>query len=154
MYPKLLEVLGDEPSSEGYYTDQATGALRERAARWRSIFATRPRDEWIARLREVGIAAEPVLGPGEALADPHVAEVGLAAPAVRAGTRRRRAGHAGRRSSRCRRPDRAGARRHAGEPGRRVRRRSASSAGCGSSTSRRSSPARSRPRSWPTSVPR
>ncbi len=79
MYAKLLQVLGDEPSREGYYTDQATGALRERAARWRSTFATRPRDEWIARLRDVGIAAEPVLGPGEALGDPHVAEVGLAA---------------------------------------------------------------------------
>ena len=78
MYPKLLEVLGDEPSSEGYYTDQATGALRERAERWRSTFATRPRDAWIAALREAGIAAEPVFGPGEALADPHVAEVGLA----------------------------------------------------------------------------
>ena len=79
MYAKLLEVLGDEPSREGYYTDQATGALRERAARWGSTFATRPRDDWIARLREVGVAAEPVFGPGEALADPHVAEVGLAA---------------------------------------------------------------------------
>jgi len=78
MYPKLLEVLGDEPSTDGYYTDQATGALGERAARWRSIFATRPRDIWIERLREAGIAAEPVFGPGEALADPHVAEVGLA----------------------------------------------------------------------------
>jgi crotonobetainyl-CoA:carnitine CoA-transferase CaiB-like acyl-CoA transferase len=78
MYPKLLEVLGDEPSSEGYYTDQATGALRERAERWGSTFATRPRDAWIAALREAGIAAEPVFGPGEALADPHVAEVGLA----------------------------------------------------------------------------
>jgi crotonobetainyl-CoA:carnitine CoA-transferase CaiB-like acyl-CoA transferase len=78
MYPQLLEVLGDEPSSEGYYTDQATGALRERAVRWRSIFATLPRDEWIGRLRDAGIAAEPVLGPGDALADPHVAEVGLA----------------------------------------------------------------------------
>ncbi|HKY65164.1 MAG TPA: CoA transferase, partial [Acidimicrobiales bacterium] len=46
MYPKLLEVLGDEPSSEGYYTDQATGALGRRAARWRATFAIRPRDEW------------------------------------------------------------------------------------------------------------
>ena len=80
MYPQLLEVLGDEPSSEGYYTDQATGALGERAVRWRSIFATLPRDEWIGRLRDAGIAAEPVLGPGDALADPHVAEVG---PALR-----------------------------------------------------------------------
>jgi crotonobetainyl-CoA:carnitine CoA-transferase CaiB-like acyl-CoA transferase len=80
MYPALLEILGDEPSREGYYTDQATGALGRRAASWSAIFATRPRDEWIERLRAEGIAAEPVFGPGEALADPHVAEVGLALP--------------------------------------------------------------------------
>jgi crotonobetainyl-CoA:carnitine CoA-transferase CaiB-like acyl-CoA transferase len=80
MYPALLEVLGDEPSPEGYYTDQATGALGRRAANWATIFATRPRDAWIERLRAAGIAAEPVFGPGDALADPHVAEVGLALP--------------------------------------------------------------------------
>jgi crotonobetainyl-CoA:carnitine CoA-transferase CaiB-like acyl-CoA transferase len=78
MYAKLIEVLGDEPSTEGYYTDQATGALGARAARWRATFATRPRDVWIERLRQAGIAAEPVYGPGEVLAEPHVAEVGLA----------------------------------------------------------------------------
>jgi crotonobetainyl-CoA:carnitine CoA-transferase CaiB-like acyl-CoA transferase len=80
MYPALLEVLGDEPSEEGYYTDQATGELGRRAASWATIFATRPRDAWIERLRAAGIAAEPVFGPGEALADPHVAEIGLALP--------------------------------------------------------------------------
>ena len=79
MYAKLLDVLGDEPSTAGYYTDQSTGELGRRAERWGSTFATRPRDEWIARLRDVGVAAEPVFGPGEALSDPHVAEVGLAA---------------------------------------------------------------------------
>jgi crotonobetainyl-CoA:carnitine CoA-transferase CaiB-like acyl-CoA transferase len=78
MYARLIEVLGDEPSTEGYYTDQATGALRARAERWRSTFATRPRDEWIERLRADGVACEPVLGPGEALSDPHVVETGLA----------------------------------------------------------------------------
>ncbi|MFA1546252.1 CoA transferase [Actinomadura chokoriensis] len=78
MYAKLIEVLGDEPSAEGYYTDQMTGRLGERAARWVSFFATRPRDEWVGRLREAGVACEPVLGPGEALADPHLAEIGLA----------------------------------------------------------------------------
>ncbi|MFB4309697.1 CoA transferase [Actinomadura sp. GTD37] len=78
MYATLIGVLGDEPSAEGYYTDQMTGRLGERAARWTSFFATRPRDEWIARLRAAGVACEPVLGPGEALADPHLAGIGLA----------------------------------------------------------------------------
>ncbi len=78
MYPKLLEVLGDEPSEQGYYTDQATGALRERKERWRAFFAREPRDVWIARLRAAGIACEPVLTPGDALREPHLAEIGLA----------------------------------------------------------------------------
>lgn len=78
MYAKLLEVLGDEPSEEGYYADQMAGRLGERARRWVSFFATRPRDEWIERLRAAGVACEPVYGPGEALSEPHLAEVGLA----------------------------------------------------------------------------
>ncbi len=76
MYAKLIEVLGDEPSERGYYQDQAIGALGERAIRWRSMFARLPRDRWIERLRAAGVACEPVLGPGEALADPHLASVG------------------------------------------------------------------------------
>jgi crotonobetainyl-CoA:carnitine CoA-transferase CaiB-like acyl-CoA transferase len=78
MYRALLGVLGDEPSTDGYYTDQMTGKLGERAARWVSFFAARPRDAWIRGLREAGVACEPVLGPGELLADPHLAETGLA----------------------------------------------------------------------------
>ncbi|MBE1537104.1 CoA transferase [Actinomadura algeriensis] len=78
MYRSLIEVLGDEPSDDGYYTDQMTGRLGERAARWVSFFATRPRAEWTRLLRAAGVACEPVLGPGEALADPHLAETGLA----------------------------------------------------------------------------
>jgi crotonobetainyl-CoA:carnitine CoA-transferase CaiB-like acyl-CoA transferase len=78
MYPKVIDVLGDEPSTEGYYQDQATGALGVRAARWQATFATETRDTWIERLRAAGIAAEPVYGPGEVLAEPYVAEVGLA----------------------------------------------------------------------------
>jgi len=78
MYRALLGVLGDEPSEAGYYTDQMTGKLGERAARWVSFFATRPRDEWVTLLRAAKVACEPVLGPGEALADPHLAENGLA----------------------------------------------------------------------------
>jgi crotonobetainyl-CoA:carnitine CoA-transferase CaiB-like acyl-CoA transferase len=78
MYAALIEVLGDEPSEEGYYQDQVNGALQDRAVRWRSLFAKQPREHWIERLRRVGVACEPVLLPGEVLADPHLAEVGLA----------------------------------------------------------------------------
>ncbi|ONH60674.1 carnitine dehydratase [Frankia sp. CcI49] len=85
MYARLIEVLGDTPSAEGYYADQMTGALNERARRWRSPFALRPRADWLTRLRAAGIACEPVLRPGEALADPHLAEIGLAVPRSEAG---------------------------------------------------------------------
>jgi crotonobetainyl-CoA:carnitine CoA-transferase CaiB-like acyl-CoA transferase len=78
MYPTLIEILGDEPSPEGYYRDQATGALQARAARWRSVFVRQARDRWIDQLRAAGIPCEPVLSPGEVLADPHLAEAGLA----------------------------------------------------------------------------
>ncbi len=81
MYAKLLEVLGDEPSVEGYYADQTAGRLGDRARRWRDFFVQQPRDVWIERLRAVGVACEPVFGPGEALAEDHLAEIGLAVPA-------------------------------------------------------------------------
>ena len=82
MYASLLDVLGDEPSPNGYYDDQITGALNERALRWRTLFAAQERDVWIERLRAAGVACEPVLHPGEALADPHLAEIGLAVEAA------------------------------------------------------------------------
>ena len=78
MYASVIEVLGDEPSVEGYYAEQMDGKLQERAERWKDVFVTQPRDVWIERLRGAGVACEPVLGPGEALADPHLAETGLA----------------------------------------------------------------------------
>jgi crotonobetainyl-CoA:carnitine CoA-transferase CaiB-like acyl-CoA transferase len=78
MYAALIKVLGDEPSADGYYTDQMTGRLGERARRWVSFFAARPREQWVTLLREAGVACEPVLGPGEILADPHLSETGLA----------------------------------------------------------------------------
>ena len=78
MYAALLSVLGDEPSADGYYSDQMTGKLGERARRWTSFFPARTRAEWVRLLREAGVACEPVLGPGEILADPHLAETGLA----------------------------------------------------------------------------
>jgi crotonobetainyl-CoA:carnitine CoA-transferase CaiB-like acyl-CoA transferase len=80
MYPSLLEVLGDEPSEQGYYADQVSGMLNERAIRWRSLFAAKARDTWIEELRAAGVACEPVFGPGEALSDPHLAAIGLAVP--------------------------------------------------------------------------
>jgi crotonobetainyl-CoA:carnitine CoA-transferase CaiB-like acyl-CoA transferase len=78
MYDKLIAVLGDEPTGEGYYADQASGALQARALRWRARFAEQPRDHWMQRLRAAGVACEPVLAPGEVLSDPHLAAIGLA----------------------------------------------------------------------------
>lgn len=78
MYAKVIEVLGDEPSEDGYYAEQVNGLLQARAERWKQVFPARPRDEWIAELRAVGVACEPVLGPGEALSEAHLHEVGLA----------------------------------------------------------------------------
>jgi crotonobetainyl-CoA:carnitine CoA-transferase CaiB-like acyl-CoA transferase len=78
MYPKLLAVLGDEPSEQGYYADQVSGQLQARAKRWNDLFRARTRDEWMALLRAEGVACEPVNGPGDALADPHLAQIGLA----------------------------------------------------------------------------
>ncbi|CAO5154365.1 Carnitine dehydratase [Frankia sp. AiPs1] len=77
MYQRLIDALGDEPSTEGYYQDQVTGRLGARARRWQAPFALLPRDVWIARLRQAGVACEPVLGPGDALSDPHLADNGL-----------------------------------------------------------------------------
>jgi crotonobetainyl-CoA:carnitine CoA-transferase CaiB-like acyl-CoA transferase len=87
MYASLIEVLGDEPSEGGYYSDQMTGKLGARATRWVTFFAAQPRDFWIKRLRDAGVACEPVLGPGEILADPHLAETGLAIERPDAGHR-------------------------------------------------------------------
>jgi crotonobetainyl-CoA:carnitine CoA-transferase CaiB-like acyl-CoA transferase len=78
MYAAIIDVLGDEPSEEGYYAEQMDGGLQARAERWRAIFATRPRAEWVERIRAAGVACEEVLGPGEALREPHLAEIGLA----------------------------------------------------------------------------
>ena len=64
MYAALIKALGDEPSAEGYYADQMAGRLGERARRWVTFFAARPRGEWVTILRDAGVACEPVLGPG------------------------------------------------------------------------------------------
>ena len=78
MYAKLIEVLGDVPSEEGYYSDQVNGMLQERAVLWRDMFIREPRATWIEQLRAVGVACEPVLSPGDALSESHLAEIGLA----------------------------------------------------------------------------
>jgi crotonobetainyl-CoA:carnitine CoA-transferase CaiB-like acyl-CoA transferase len=78
MYAALIAALGDEPSAEGYYADQMAGRLGDRARHWAAFFAARPRAEWITALRAAGVACEPVLRPGEILADPHLAQAGLA----------------------------------------------------------------------------
>ncbi len=85
MYASLLATLGDEPSTEGYYTDQVTGSLNARAERWKETFAREPRKVWIERLRAAGVACEPVLGPGDVLSDDHLVD-------ERPGPRRRTAG--------------------------------------------------------------
>jgi crotonobetainyl-CoA:carnitine CoA-transferase CaiB-like acyl-CoA transferase len=87
MYAKLIAVLGDEPNTDGYYSDQVSGALNARAARWRAKFAEQPRDVWMQRLRAAGVACEPVLAPGDVLSDPHLAAIDLAIER-RAGTHR------------------------------------------------------------------
>jgi len=78
MYDKLIAVLGDESTSEGYYADQASGGLQTRALRWRRSFAQQPRDHWMSLLRAAGVACEPVLAPGDVLSDPHLRAIGLA----------------------------------------------------------------------------
>ena len=86
MYAKLLEVLGDEPSDEGYYTDQVKGALNERARPVAVVLRpATPRRLDRAAARELGVPCEPVLAPGEALSDPHLHEIGLAVPATECG---------------------------------------------------------------------
>jgi crotonobetainyl-CoA:carnitine CoA-transferase CaiB-like acyl-CoA transferase len=87
MYASLLATLGDEPSTEGYYTDQVTGALNARAERWKAFFAREPREGWIERLRAAGVACEPVLSPGDVLSDGHLASSGIAETRVVGGHR-------------------------------------------------------------------
>jgi crotonobetainyl-CoA:carnitine CoA-transferase CaiB-like acyl-CoA transferase len=78
MYEKVIQVLGDEPSTAGYYAEQVSGQLQVRAQRWRELFTAQPASVWMERLRAVGVACEPVLAPGEALKDPHLTAAGIA----------------------------------------------------------------------------
>ena len=104
MYAKLIEVLGDEPSAEGYYTDQVKGALNERARPLAVVLrpaAPRRLDRAAARRRRR--RASPCSRPARRSSDPHLAEIGLASPRSDGGHRRRRRRHADRRSARSRR---------------------------------------------------
>jgi crotonobetainyl-CoA:carnitine CoA-transferase CaiB-like acyl-CoA transferase len=78
MYEKLIQVLGDDPSTAGYYAEQVNGLLQARAVRWRSLFTQQTAAVWMERLRAAGVACEPVLAPGEALSDPHLTAAGIA----------------------------------------------------------------------------
>jgi crotonobetainyl-CoA:carnitine CoA-transferase CaiB-like acyl-CoA transferase len=76
-YEAFLAHIGDPPSEAGYTADTVSGAMAERTARWAERLATRPRAHWLDHFAGQPFRCEPVLRPGEALADPHVREVGL-----------------------------------------------------------------------------
>ncbi|MBL7493464.1 CoA transferase [Frankia sp. AgB1.9] len=76
-YEAFLAHLGEPPSERGYNADLMSGAMVERGARWAAAFARRPRAEWLAEFAGHDFRCEPVLRPGEALADPHVRQTGL-----------------------------------------------------------------------------
>ena len=157
MYAKLIEVLGDEPSDEGYYADQMNGPLQ------------RPGGAVAGRLRHPAPGRCGSSGSGR----PASRASRCSAPArrwptptwprsawpcarsdgghddVRASPRRSSVAPAGRRRRRRRR------RRPTPMPRRTERRRRRLLDGrAGASTSRRSWPGRSPPRCWPTSAPR
>lgn len=77
-YEAFLEHIGDPPSEHGYNADLMSGAMVERGARWAARFETRDLAWWVDALAGHDFRCEPVLRAGEALADPHVREVGLA----------------------------------------------------------------------------
>jgi len=77
-FEAFLEHIGDPPSEVGYNAELMSDALEKRGQRWAQMFTTRDRDWWVTDLAGQKFRCEPVLRPGEALADPHVREVGLA----------------------------------------------------------------------------
>lgn len=78
-YEAFLEHMGDEPSEHGYNADLMSGGMVERGRRWAARFAEHDRDWWVRDLAGAKFRCEPVLRAGEALRDPHVRAVGLAA---------------------------------------------------------------------------
>ncbi len=153
MYAKLLEVLGDEPSVEGYYADQVKGKLTERAVRWRSFFVRQPRDVWIARAARGGRGVRAGVRAGGGVVRPPPARDRSGDSPHRVRPRRPR----GRGTDRaCRRSSSTTRAPSTTTPSSRWcgRRAAGSSAGSGSSTSPRSSPGPSGLRCSPTSAPR
>ena len=77
-YEAFLEHMGEPPSHQGYNADLMSGAMVERGRRWAVRFTSRDRAWWLEDLAGRDFRCEPVLGPGEALRDSHVRDVGLA----------------------------------------------------------------------------
>ncbi len=78
-YEAFLGHMGEPPSEQGYNADLMSGAMVERGRRWAVRFAAHDRGWWLEDLAGRDFRCEPVLGPGEALRDAHVRDVGLAA---------------------------------------------------------------------------
>ncbi len=76
-YQAFLAHIGDPPSDAGYAADILSGSLAERTTRWEKMFLTRERAWWVDDLAGRDFRCEPVLRPGQALREPHLAEVGL-----------------------------------------------------------------------------
>ena len=76
-YEEFLEHMGEPRSEAGYNADTMSGVMVERGKRWAEKFAAHDRDWWIADLAGRNFRCEPAWGPGEALRDPHLREVGL-----------------------------------------------------------------------------
>jgi alpha-methylacyl-CoA racemase len=73
-YDALLAGLGLVPSGlPGQYDRSGWGVLAERFG---AVFATRPRDEWVAAFAGSDACVAPVLTPAEATVDPHAVERG------------------------------------------------------------------------------
>jgi crotonobetainyl-CoA:carnitine CoA-transferase CaiB-like acyl-CoA transferase len=76
-YEAFLEHIKDPPSEAGYSADSFSGVIGERSLKWADLFATRERDWWIEDLAGNDFRCEPVLRPGQILADPHLRRIGL-----------------------------------------------------------------------------
>ncbi|HUN32099.1 MAG TPA: CoA transferase [Trebonia sp.] len=78
-FEEFLAYIGDPPSEDGYNAELMSEAMAVRGQRWAAMFAREDRDWWVGYLAGHRFRCEPVWRPGEALRDPHVRAVGLAA---------------------------------------------------------------------------
>ena len=76
-YEAFLEHIGDPPSEAGYAADMRSGAIIERSEQWARRFATADRARWLMDLADRDFRCEPVLRPGQALVEDHLATIGL-----------------------------------------------------------------------------